>query len=114
MLFRSIATPCARLDLAAIGRLEFEAPDLERFPALQLAWDALRAGGSAPCILNAANEVAVAAFIAGQASFLDIAAIVADTLAAVAPAPVTTIDDVLAVDAMARRVATGIVEGRLR
>ena len=109
-----IATPCARLDLAAIGRLEFEAPDLERFPALQLAWDALRAGGSAPCILNAANEVAVAAFIAGQASFLDIAAIVADTLAGVAPAPVTTIDDVLAVDAMARRVATGIVEGRLR
>ena len=109
-----IATPCARLDLAAIGRLEFEAPDLERFPALQLAWDALRAGGSAPCILNAANEVAVAAFIAGQASFLDIAAIVADTLDGVAPAPVTTIDDVLAVDAMARRVATGMVEGRLR
>ncbi len=64
-----IATPAARLDLAAIGRLEFEAPDLERFPCLALAWEAMRAGGSAPCILNAANEIAVAAFIAGQVAF---------------------------------------------
>ncbi len=109
-----IATPCARLDLAAIGRLEFEKPDFVRFPALKLAWDAMRAGGSAPCILNAANEVAVAAFIAGQVSFLDIATLVADTLAAVAAAPVTTIDDVLAVDAAARRTATAAVKGRMR
>ncbi len=100
-----IATPAARLDLAAIARLEFENPDLERFPALRLAWNAMRAGGAAPCILNAANEIAVAAFIAGQVAFLDIAAIVADTLGQVASAPVTTIADVLAVDAEARRVA---------
>ncbi len=100
-----IATPAARLDLAAIARLEFEAPDFDRFPALKLAWDAMRAGGSAPCILNAANEVAVAAFISGQVSFLDIAAIVADTLAAQNGGPVATLDDVLGVDRSAREIA---------
>ena len=100
-----IATPAARLDLAAIARLEFEAPDFVRFPALKLAWDAMRAGGSAPCILNAANEVAVAAFISGQVSFLDIAAIVADTLARQNGGPVRTLDDVLAVDRAAREIA---------
>jgi 1-deoxy-D-xylulose-5-phosphate reductoisomerase len=100
-----IATPAARLDLAAIGRLEFEAPDLERFPCLQLAWDAMRAGGSSPCILNAANEVAVAAFIAGQVSFLDIDRIVASTLARVASGPVGSIDEVVAIDAAARAEA---------
>lgn len=97
-----IATPAARLDLAAIGRLEFEAPDMARFPCLQLAWDALRAGGSAPCILNAANEVAVAAFIAGQVGFLDIAFIVADTMARIASGPVGSLAEVLAVDSEAR------------
>ena len=97
--------PAARLDLAAIARLEFEAPNFERFPALKLAWDAMRAGGSAPCILNAANEVAVAAFISGQVSFLDIAAIVADTLERQNGGPVTTLDDVLAVDRAAREIA---------
>ena len=107
-----IATPAARLDLAAIGRLEFESPDFERFPALRLAWNAMRAGGSAPCILNAANEVAVAAFIAGQTGFLDIATIVGETLARVDAAPVATIDDVLAVDALARRVAGAAVKQR--
>ena len=100
-----IATPAARLDLAAIGRLDFEAPDLERFPCLQLAWDALRAGGSAPCILNAANEIAVAAFIAGQVGFLDIDAIVASTLARIASGPVGTLDEVVGIDAQARRTA---------
>jgi 1-deoxy-D-xylulose-5-phosphate reductoisomerase len=100
-----IATPAARLDLAAIGRLEFEAPDLERFPCLALAWDALRAGGSAPCILNAANEIAVAAFIAGQASFLDIDRIVAATLDEVAAGPVGSLEEVVAIDGRARDVA---------
>jgi 1-deoxy-D-xylulose-5-phosphate reductoisomerase len=100
-----IATPAARLDLASIGRLEFEAPDLERFPCLQLAWDALRAGGSAPCILNAANEIAVAAFIAGQASFLDIDRIVAATLDRVAAGPVGSLEEVVAIDGRARDVA---------
>ena len=108
-----MATPCARLDLAAIGALTFEAPDFDRFPALRLAWDALRAGGSAPCILNAANEVAVAAFIAGQVSFLDIAAIVGDTLDRMAAQACASLDEVVAVDAAARVAAGEAMKRRL-
>ena len=100
-----MATPMAPLDLVAMGRLEFEAPDLQRFPALRLAREALDAGGASPAILNAANEVAVAAFLAGRIGFLEIAAIVADTLDRLDPAAPQTIDDVLAVDAEARRYA---------
>jgi 1-deoxy-D-xylulose-5-phosphate reductoisomerase len=107
-----IATPAARLDLAQIGKLEFEAPDLERFPCLALAWAALRAGGSAPCILNAANEVAVAAFIAGQVSFLDIDAIVAETLARVASGPVGSLAEVVDIDGAARAEARAQVKAR--
>ena len=66
----------AQLDLAAIGRLDFEKPDLARFPCLALAYDALRAGGGAPAVLNAANEVAVAAFLDGRIGFTDIAEVV--------------------------------------
>jgi 1-deoxy-D-xylulose-5-phosphate reductoisomerase len=104
-----IATPAVRLNLSQIGSLTFEAPDLERFPCLALAWDAMRAGGSAPCILNAANEIAVAAFIAGQAGFLDIDAIVAETLATVPHGPMASLDDVMAVDTAARAAARAIV-----
>lgn len=104
-----IATPAQRLDFAAVAQLNFEAPDLERFPCLALAWAAMRAGGSAPCILNAANEIAVAAFIAGQAGFLDIDAIVAETLAMVPSGGVATLDEVMAVDAAARAAARGLV-----
>jgi len=100
-----MATPCQRLDLAAIARLDFEAPDFERFPALGLAWQALRAGGAAPTILNAANEVAVEAFLRGQVGFLDIAAIVAAVLQSSDTAAVASLDAVLAVDAAARRAA---------
>lgn len=107
-----IATPAARLDLAAIANLSFEKPDLERFPCLALAWAAMRAGGSAPCILNAANEIAVAAFIAGQAGFLDIDAIVAETLNMVASGPVATLEEVMAIDAAARRTARALVAKR--
>ncbi|UZK66943.1 1-deoxy-D-xylulose-5-phosphate reductoisomerase [Sphingomonas sp. M1-B02] len=95
-------TPCERLDLAKIARLDFEAPDYTRFPALQLARDALTAGGARPAILNAANEVAVAAFLAGRVAFLEIAAIVADTLSRYDPAAPDSLDAVLAVDAEAR------------
>jgi 1-deoxy-D-xylulose-5-phosphate reductoisomerase len=109
-----IATPATRLDLAQVGKLEFEAPDLERFPCLQLAWDALRAGGSAPCILNAANEIAVAAFIAGQVGFLDIGAIVAATLAQIPSGPVGSLAEVLAIDAQARAGAQAEVALRAR
>ncbi|MBU6165514.1 MAG: 1-deoxy-D-xylulose-5-phosphate reductoisomerase [Alphaproteobacteria bacterium] len=104
-----IATPAQRLDFATVAQLNFEAPDLERFPCLALAWAAMRAGGSAPCILNAANEIAVAAFIAGQAGFLDIDAIVAETLAMVPSGGVATLDEVMAVDAAARAAARGLV-----
>jgi 1-deoxy-D-xylulose-5-phosphate reductoisomerase len=98
-------TPCERLDLARVGRLDFEDPDCRRFPALQLARQALEAGGARPAILNAANEVAVAAFLCGAVNFLEIAAIVADTLERYDPAAPDTLDAVLAVDAEARAYA---------
>ena len=108
-----MATPCARLDLASIGSLTFEAPDFARFPALGLAWDALRAGGASPCILNAANEVAVAAFIAGQLSFLDIAAIVGETLDRMTARPCSSLAEVVAVDGEARAAARAAMTRRL-
>ena len=93
-----MATPAERLDLAAIARLEFEAPDLQRFPALRLAREALEAGGSAAVVLNAANEVAVASFLAGAIRFTDIAEAVARALDENRePAPVS-IGDVLEID----------------
>ncbi|KQN26224.1 1-deoxy-D-xylulose 5-phosphate reductoisomerase [Sphingomonas sp. Leaf33] len=100
-----MATPMAPLDLAAIGRLDFEAADMVRFPALALARAALEAGGARPAILNAANEVAVAAFLAGTIGFLEIAAIVADTMDSYDPGAPDTLDAVLEVDAGARRIA---------
>ena len=98
-------TPMEPLDLVRLGRLDFEAPDALRFHALVLARQALDAGGARPAILNAANEVAVAAFLAGTIGFLEIAAIVDDTLQRYDPAAPETLDAVLAVDAEARRMA---------
>ncbi|MGH6614122.1 1-deoxy-D-xylulose-5-phosphate reductoisomerase [Sphingomonas sp.] len=100
-----MATPMAPLDLIAIGRLDFEAPDTERFPALRLAREALEAGGARPAILNAANEIAVAAFLDRRIGFLEIAAIVADTLDRYDPSAPETLDAVLEIDAEARRIA---------
>ncbi len=100
-----MATPMAPLDYVRIGRLDFEAPDPARFPALRLAREALEAGGARPAILNAANEVAVAAFLAGRLNFLEIAAISADTLAGYDPAAPDSLDAVWAIDAEARRIA---------
>lgn len=94
-----------RLDLAAIGRLEFSAPDLDRFPALRLAREALQAGGGAPTILNAANETAVSLFLAGRLGFLDIAAVVEETLSALGPLGAGDLDAILALDEWARREA---------
>ncbi len=93
------------LDLVALGRLDFEAPDEERFPALRLARVALGEGGARPAILNAANEIAVAAFLDGRIGFLEIAAIVDDTLGRYDPPAPETLDAVLAVDAEARALA---------
>ena len=105
-------TPCERLDLARIGRLEFEAPDEDRFPALALAKAALAADGARPTVLNAANEVAVAAFLARQIGFLDIPSIVSETLNRYDPRSPSDIDEVLAIDAEARSEAQQAI-GRL-
>ena len=97
-----ITTPAQRLNLAAIARLDFETPDLARFPSLRLAREALEAGGAAPIVLNAANEAAVAAFLAGRLAFPEIAATVEDALASSDFAAPGSIDDVLAVDRATR------------
>lgn len=105
-----MATPGQRLDLAAIGRLDFEEPDLNRFPALGLARAALEASGARPAILNAANEIAVAAFLDGRLGFLDIAFIVGKALERYDPPAPATLDDVLAVDEAARVMAAQAME----
>jgi 1-deoxy-D-xylulose-5-phosphate reductoisomerase len=102
---KRIEAPSPRLDLAAVGMLKFESPDAERFPSLDLARQALRDGGMAPTILNAANEVAVAAFLHQKIGFLDIARTVAETLARMPTLPMTSLDDVLSADIEARRLA---------
>ena len=102
------------LELARHGSLSFEAPDAERFPALVIARDALRAGGAAPAVMNAANEVAVAAFLGRRVGFLDIAAIVVETLDRCAPNRTSDdgLEGALEADRTARRVAHEVLAGR--
>ncbi len=107
-----MAVDVARLDLAALGRLDFEAPDPVRFPALRLAREALAAEGGAPCVLNAANEVAVGLFLGKRLGFLDIAAVVEDTLSALAGRGVADLGAVLELDQSARHIATGLAAHR--
>ncbi len=102
-----MAVPIDRLDLAAVGQLTFEEPDPVRFPTLRLAREALQAGGSAPTILNAANEIAVRAFLEGRIGFLDIAKVVEDTLLSLPASPLQSLEDVWSVDREARAVASG-------
>ena len=102
------------LDLAAQGRLEFEPPDMDTFPCLGLARGALRAGGTAPAVLNAANEVAVSAFLQGRIGFLSIAALVEDALAAITAEPAQSMAALADADVRARRhashaIATGAI-----
>jgi 1-deoxy-D-xylulose-5-phosphate reductoisomerase len=97
-----MATPAPKLDLAATGSLEFEPPDLNRFPALRLARAALEAGGAAPVVLNAANEVAVAGFLAGKLRFPDISGSVEEALDRCDFAAPATIEDVLEIDRATR------------
>lgn len=98
-----------RLDLAVLGRLDFEAPDTERFPALALARAALAQGGAAPTVLNAANEIAVEAFLAGRLDFMGIAGLVEETLTAAAARGVSaepdSVDAALGVDHVSRELA---------
>jgi 1-deoxy-D-xylulose-5-phosphate reductoisomerase len=103
-------TPAPKLNLAQIGRLDFEPPDPVRFPALRLARAAMEEGGARPAILNAANEVAVAAFLDQRITFGRIAAIVESVLDGYYPPVPQTIDDVLAVDREARLRATEQLE----
>ena len=107
-----LPTASPRLDLAAVARLDFAAPDTVRFPALRLARDALRAGGGAPTILNAANEVAVEAFLARRCGFLAIAGIVEAVLDRMGSAPADTLDNVMALDRTARQIAAELVTGQ--
>lgn len=104
-----VSAPVARLDLAKLGQLTFEPPDLQRFPALRLAREALQSGGAAPTILNAANEIAVHAFLDGRLGFLDIARTVEETLDRMEFSPLESLDAVRAADAEARAVARQIL-----
>jgi 1-deoxy-D-xylulose-5-phosphate reductoisomerase len=94
-----------RLDLAAVGKLDFTAPDLERFPCLRFAYEAARTGGTAPAIMNGANEVAVEAFLAGELGFADIPRVIEETQRAVAPRAADTLSTVLEADETARACA---------
>ncbi len=102
-------TPCQRLDLGEVARLDFEAPDPVRFPALRLARETLVAGGGAPAILNAANEIAVSAFLDRRIGFLEIVRVVEATLEAVANRPIESLSDVAEIDAEARRHAVSVL-----
>jgi 1-deoxy-D-xylulose-5-phosphate reductoisomerase len=106
--------PTERLDLAKLGTLTFEAPDETRFPALRIAREALIAGGNAPTVLNAANEIAVEAFLAGRIRFMQIAAVVEAALSAavreIGERSARTLEEVLETDRAARRLARGLCE----
>ena len=109
---RRIASGVSALDLLAQGgRLDFEAPDLDAFPCLGLAYHALRAGGIAPAVLNAANEEAVSAFLQGRIGFLAVPDTVAAVLDAMPPQPAESIDALLAADARAREHARARIAG---
>jgi 1-deoxy-D-xylulose-5-phosphate reductoisomerase len=105
-----MGTPAQRLDLTSIARLDFEAPDLQRFPALRLAREALEAGGAAPVVLNAANEVAVAGFLAGAIRFPEIATVVQEALNASGYDAPTSISDVLEIDRVTRALARSMMQ----
>jgi 1-deoxy-D-xylulose-5-phosphate reductoisomerase len=104
-----MATPSQRLDLAAIGRLDFEAPDLNRFPALRLAREALEAGRAAPIVLNAANEIAVASFLAGSIAFTEINRVVQEALSQADYDAPQSIGDVLEIDRVTRTRAQAMM-----
>jgi 1-deoxy-D-xylulose-5-phosphate reductoisomerase len=108
-----VDVPIKPLDLVELGALTFEAVDDDTFACLRLAREAAAAGGTAPCTMNAANEVAVYAFLAGQLSFLDIAAVIEETLARQPAATVHSFEALGDADAMARRVADELIRERV-
>ena len=106
--------PLPTLDLAEVGELTFEAPDLETFACLRLAREAGEAGGTAPCVLNAANEVAVEAFLAGRLPFTGIPEVIERTLDSLPLYVPTHFEQLFEADAEARRRAEELAEGALR
>jgi 1-deoxy-D-xylulose-5-phosphate reductoisomerase len=104
-----VETGVSWLDLAKLGQLTFEAPDTRRFPCLQLAYDALRAGGSSAAVLNAANEVAVEAFLDRRIPYLAISATLARVLDRLGGQSAASLDDLAAIDAEARALADQIL-----
>jgi 1-deoxy-D-xylulose-5-phosphate reductoisomerase len=109
-----VDVPVPTLDLAAVGALTFEPPDLDAFPCLRLAREAAVAGGTGPCVLNAANEVAVHAFLGGRLPFMGIPAVIEQTLERVPPAGVHSFDSLYQADGDARAIASELVQdGRL-
>jgi 1-deoxy-D-xylulose-5-phosphate reductoisomerase len=108
-----VDVPVAPLDLPALGALTFEAVDEDAFPALRLAREAATAGGTAPCVLNAANEVAVHAFLGGRLPFLGIAAVIDETLARLPAQPVRAFESLYDADREARAVAGDLIAARV-
>jgi 1-deoxy-D-xylulose-5-phosphate reductoisomerase len=110
-----MSTPAERLDLATIGRLDFEQPDMEQFPALRVAREAMESGEGATSALNASNEVAVAAFLEGRIGFLDIVSLVSRTLDSLKasdalPARLTAFEEALDIDTQARGIASALID----
>jgi 1-deoxy-D-xylulose-5-phosphate reductoisomerase len=108
-----IESGVASLDLLAVARLDFEPPDLQRFPCLRLAYQAVEQGGSCPAILNAANEVAVNAFLQGQVKFTAIPELIENTLAEVPACNNADLEELMNVDATARSVTEQAIVGRV-
>ena len=106
-----LATPAPRLNLREIGNLSFEAPDEVRFPALRLAREALKKGGNAPTVLNAANEIAVEGFLNKRIGFLEIAEIVENALENAPHCELVSLSDVLDADCIARKIAKAYMKG---
>jgi 1-deoxy-D-xylulose-5-phosphate reductoisomerase len=107
-----VDVPVAPLDLAAVGALTFEPVDTEAFPCLRLAREAAVAGGTAPCVLNAANEVAVHAFLAGRLDFLGIPAVIEAVLERLPSEPVRAFESLYEADREARAVAAELIAVR--
>src|SRR3954447_479289 len=105
--------PVPTLDLTEVGELSFEAPDADAFPCLRLAREAAAAGGTAPCVLNAANEIAVHAFLAGRLAFLGIPAVIEEPRGRLEPRPVRAFESLYEADREARAVAGELIEGRV-
>jgi 1-deoxy-D-xylulose-5-phosphate reductoisomerase len=106
------AAPVPRIDWSEARKWEFHAPDFAKFPLLGLAYETLRTGGSASCILNAADEIAVSAFLAGRIGFTGIAQVVEETLQRMPPEDPSSVAEILAVDGAARRMAQKVIEGK--